>query len=158
MRFVRKLVLCFSSGIIWCVSMRLLFVYSGAQTILANPAYQSGKFLRVFTEYEPLPRMAGDPGILWIGFIVCGLPASLAFLLVNAKMSGSWLRRGIVFGLIHFCLMAPGFEFYLPYNVMHEPLELVLFESLLWLITLILLAIYMSFIINFPGWRAGESA
>jgi len=45
--------------------------------------------------------------------------------------------------------MIPWFEFYLPYNVMNEPLSLVLLEGLLWLLTIVTVYCITSFIYNF---------
>ena len=148
-KWARIIILFSTNGIVWCCSMRLLFIYSGAQQILADPARQSSKFLKSFIEYEPLPRMAGDGSIVWKGFFVCGLLAAAAFMIVNSKLSSGWLKRGLTFGFVHWALMIPWFEFYLPYNVMNEPLTLVFLEVFLWLVTILLTACYMSFVINF---------
>ena len=48
---------CLVAGPIWWISLRIFFVWSGAQRILANPKYQSKKFIAVFSEVEPLSRM-----------------------------------------------------------------------------------------------------
>ncbi len=71
----------------------------------------------------------------------------VVFLFLIEKFEGDWLGKGITFGLINWALMIPWFEFYLPYNVMHEPLSLVFLESVLWLGTLVSVAIIYSFII-----------
>jgi hypothetical protein len=125
-----------------------MFITTGAQNILANPSYQSAKFMQAFIG-QPLPRMANSPFLVLKGFFICGLLAAVAFIIVNNKISGNWARRGIIFGFMHWLLMVPWFEFYLPYNVMHEPMLLVLFEGLLWLVTLLLTGLYMSFVLNF---------
>ncbi len=148
-KVTRTIILFATTGVAWCLCMRSLFIWSGAQSILADPGIQSGKFLKVFMEYDPLPRMTGDPAIIWEGFFVCGLFAALAFVIVNAGLKHGWLRNGITFGVLHWLLMIPWFEFYLPYNVMNEPMLLVIFEGLLWLTTLMLTGIYMSFVMNF---------
>jgi len=148
-KVIRSIILLVTAGAVWRCFMRLFFIYSGAQSILADPARQSGKFLKAFMEYEPLPRMATDGSTIWKGFFVCGLLAAIAFIIVNEKMKAGWLHRGVVFGLVHWLLMTPWFEFYLPYNVMNEPLPLVLFEALLWFATLLLTGVYMSFVMNF---------
>lgn len=149
----RVVVLVMSTGLVWWWCMQALFIWSGAQQVLSNPAYQSSKFIKVFTEYKPLPRMYADRSIFWKGFVVCGEFAAVAFLIVNNYLRGGWLRRGLVFGILHWCLMVPWFEIYLPYNVMHEPMMLVLFEGLLWLITILLTGLYMSFVVNFKDAR-----
>jgi len=44
----------------WYLSIQIYFVYSRAQQLLANPEYQSNKFLDAFIT-EPYPRMVEDP-------------------------------------------------------------------------------------------------
>ena len=148
MKKLRAVVLISVSGAVWYGAMRLFFVWSGAQTILADPDLQSGKFIRNFTEYSPLPRMRNDPILLWQGFYVCGVTSALVFLWLNRRLSGGWAMRGLKFGIIQWALMAPWFEFYLPYNVMHEPLSLALFEALLWLGVLLTTGVCFSATVN----------
>lgn len=148
---IRRLLLFAGTGFVWFFALNLLFVWSGAQNILGNPAHQSSKFIKTFTEYAPLPRMATDNTIVWKGLWVAGIFLAAAFSFVNKAMKGNWLRRGITFGLIHWLVMVPWFEFYLPYNVMYEPLPLVLFEGLLWLGVTLIIGIYMSFITNYKA-------
>ena len=69
---IRATILLATTGLLWYFALNLFFVYSQAQRILANPDYQSTKFLNVFMSIEPLPRMATDPwlvvkGLLWWG-------------------------------------------------------------------------------------------
>ncbi len=149
----RYIILLAGSGIVWRYAMQLMFVWSGAQPVLANPEYQSGKFINAFVT-EPLPRMATDSTVLWKGFYVISICLSVAFIIVNRKLSGHWLKRGLVFGVVNWLLMTPWFEFYLPYNVMLEPLPLVLLEALLWLCVTLLLGVYFSFVAN---WRNVKS-
>ena len=44
----------------------------------------------------------------------------------------AWWKRGLRFGIVSWVLMAPWFEFYLPWNVLHEPAPLVLLELVCW--------------------------
>lgn len=148
-KFFRLIVLFLGSGLVWFAGLNLFFIYSGAQSILGNTDYQSSKFIKVFTEYEPLPRMAADTSIVWKGLLVVGFMAALAFYIINPGLKGKWPKRGLVFGLVHWLLMAPWFEFYLPYNVMHEPMTLVLLEGLLWLCVTGTLGLFMSFVLNY---------
>lgn len=145
----RAVLLCTLSGTLWYLCFMLFFVWSGAQSILANPAYQSAKFLGVFTDIEPLPRMYGDTYLLLKGAYLISLLWAILFLLLQTRFSGGWLSKGARFGTLLWVVMVPWFEFYLPYNVMHEPLPLVLFEALLWLCTLISTGLLFSFILNF---------
>lgn len=149
MKQVRYLILFIGSGLVWYLGLNLFFIWSGAQNILGDPKYQSAKFIKTFTEYEPLPLMAADPSIVWKGLLVVGLLAAIAYSIIDPYMKGGWLKRGITFGFVHWLLMMPWFEFYLPYNVMNEPILLVLLEGVLWLCVMIMLGLFMSFTLNF---------
>ncbi len=123
-----------SAGIVWYAALVVFF--GPAQRILANPSFQSAKFLAVFSEIEPLPRASVNPWILVGGLLVIGIVYSAAFTVVERALPRrSWLR-GMTFGLVAWGLMVPWFEFYLPWNVMHEPLGLVLLEGVLWVLVL----------------------
>ena len=145
----RTIILFLSSGFIWYLCFMTFFIFSQAQQILSDPEHQSSKFLKVLTELEPLPRIFENPWILYTGIYLISTLAIIVFIFLNEKLSGGWLKKGITFGLINWVLMIPWFEFYLPYNVMHEPFILVLLECVLWLGTLISAFVIYSFIYNF---------
>lgn len=84
-----------------------------------------------------------------MGFMAIGFIVASAFLLLNDKLPGGWLKRGLLFGVVHWMLMTPWFEFYLPYNVMNEPLMLALFEAVLWLCVTLCIGVFLSFAMNF---------
>lgn len=128
---LRYIALFAGTGIIWYAAMQLFFIMSGAQNLLANPQYQSDKFIKSFMVYEPLPRMI-ERGFVLKGLTLTGAFTAFAFVVVNSKLAGSWLKKGLMFACIQWLIMIPWFEFYLPYNVMHEPLSLVMFEGLVW--------------------------
>lgn len=128
----------------------ILFAFGPAQQILADPAYQSQKFLEVFTKIEPLPKMYLQPAAFYAGFLMVGTAFSLAFFLVGRWMPpGKSLKRGALFGSVAWLLMNPWFEFYLPWNVMHEPVLLVLLEMVLWFAVLILVGIATAYTQDF---------
>jgi len=110
----------------------LLLVFGPAQSLLSDPARQSAKFLAAFTD-PPLPRMAEHPETLLVGLLIVGWFHAGVFAALEPKLSGGILRKGITFGVIAWALMVPWFEFYLPWNVMREPLGLVALEGLCWL-------------------------
>ena len=148
MNLFRKIFGVLTAGIVWYLGVLLFFVFSGMQGILANPDYQSQKFLDSFIN-EPLPRASENPLLVPIGLIIIGIFAGLVFYFLNDKLNYTWFKKGLIFGLIHWALMIPWFEFYLPYNVMLEPFLLVLLESFLWLCVTLLIGIYLSFVFNF---------
>lgn len=149
LKLLRPVILFGGSGLVWYGLLNLLFVYSGAQNILGNPEYQSDKFIKAFTEDQPLPLMATDASIVWKGLLGVGFLAAVAFTIAGPHLKGGWIKKGLTFGAVHWLLMIPWFEFYLPYNVMHEPVLLVLFEGALWLCLTLGLGLFMSFAMNF---------
>lgn len=113
----------------------LLLVFGQAQSILADPERQSAKFLAAFTQ-PPLPRMAEGPQVLAAGLLIVGLIHACVYAWLHSRLPGKVVRRGSAFGVIAWALMVPWFEFYLPWNVMREPLGLVMLEALCWLVVL----------------------
>lgn len=127
------------AAVAWYVGM--ILVFGPAQKLLANPEYQSHKFLAVFTQMEPLPRMVVQPVSFYVGFLAVGIAFSLACHIICRWIPGSSFKKGAFFGVIAWLLIIPWFEFYLPWNVMHEPLSLVLLEAGLWFIVLMIVSI-----------------
>lgn len=122
------------AAIAWAAGTFIAF--GPAQRFLTDPDRQSAKFLSVFTE-EPLPRATENPEVLVYGLLLVGLIHACVYAWLDSRLSGGVVRKGLSFGLIAWALMVPWFEFYLPWNVMHEPLPLVLLEGFCWLIVLI---------------------
>ncbi len=146
---MRQILAAMLAGPLWWMAILAFFVWSGAQGILANPEYQSEKFIQVFATLPPLPRSTENPYFIWTGMFVVGLFPASVFLYLNRLWSGAWWKKGLKYGLIHWALVTPWFEFYLPYNVMHEPLPLVLLEGFLWLLVALTLGLALSLLVNF---------
>jgi hypothetical protein len=129
-----------AGGMAWILSMMLFF--GPAQTILANPEYQSQKFLTVMGELEPLPYTAEAWWILPAGLLATGILYGIVYHFIRRAFDGNpWWKKGVGFGLTAWALMVPWFEFYLPWNVMHEPFLLVMLEMALWLAVLLITGI-----------------
>lgn len=145
---LRSLIAISTAGAVWFGALTHFFVLSGAQAVLADPSRQSEKFIAAFSE-EPLPLAAESPYLLFVGFVLCGAIAAAVFSILNDRFSGGVIRRGLIFGGIQWALMVPWFEFYLPFNVMREPLPLVLLEMALWLGVMLSVGMWVSFVLNF---------
>ena len=119
-----------AAALAWLLGIQLVF--GPAQAVLADPARQSAKFLAAFSQ-EPLPRMAEMPWALPAGLVVIGMIFAGVYSWLEPKLRGPAWRKGLTFGVVAWALMTPWFEFYLPWNVMREPLALVLIECACWL-------------------------
>ena len=140
--FLRVVVSGLVGGIAWIAGM--IFFFGPAQHILADPRLQSAKFIAVMGEIEPLPRMAGSLWIIVVGLLMIGVIYGIVFSFIGPLFSGNSLLKGIKFGLISWALMVPWFEFYLPWNVMHEPALLVLLEIMCWAVVMLLVGMSIS--------------
>lgn len=133
-----------AGGVAWLAG---IFIFFGpAQRILANPEYQSAKFLAAFAEVEPLPRAADSLWVLVGGLLIIGVVYGFVFAWLAPALPGSRWRKGVSFGLVAWALMVPWFEFYLPWNVMHEPFALVLLETVLWALVLQLVGLTIALV------------
>ncbi|MFA0814071.1 DUF6789 family protein [Microbulbifer epialgicus] len=150
MYFIRVFLSGVAGGVAWVLGMLIFF--GPAQTILADPQLQSAKFLTVVKQMEPLPRMADNLWVGVLGLLMIGVIYGIVFSFIESLMSGKSLIKGVKFGAISWALMVPWFEFYLPWNVMHEPLVLVILEALLWACVLQLVGISISLTSNLLDW------
>lgn len=120
-----------AGGAAWLVGLVVFF--APAQVVLADPAHQSAKFLAVMGTIEPLPRIAGIPWALPVALLSIGIVYGFVYGRLRPALGAGALGRGLRFGVVAWALMAPWFEFYLPWNAMHEPAALVVLELALWL-------------------------
>ena len=139
-----------AGAIAWWAGLMLIF--GAAQSVLANPAFQSAKLNAVY-ELPPLPRIAVDPWLLPAGIFVVALIHATVFAFLRPALPDRLVRRGLAFGAVAWALLVPWFEFYLPWNLFLEPSALVLLEMLCWagVLMLVGLAISLAF-----GRDAGE--
>lgn len=156
MKLLRIVAAGVAGGLAWLLGITVFF--GPAQAILADPTLQSAKFLRVFTEIEPLPRAATVPWLLFLALPIIGVIHATVFAVLRDGLPGRGWRKGVTFGLVAWALMVPWFEFYLPYNVMHEPFLLVLLEALLWALVLQLVGIAIALVYGALGREAARPA
>lgn len=132
-----------AGGIGWTAGLTIFF--GPAQALLGDPSLQSAKFLAAFGT-EPLPYTATRTWLLPVGLIVLALFHSAVYRVIGRNLPGDgWWRRGLTFGLIAWALSFPWFEFYLPWNVMHEPWPLVALELACWLGTMLVVGLGVAF-------------
>lgn len=127
--WVRGLLAGLLGGIAWFLGIVLFF--GAAQGLLTDPDLQSAKMLDAFTS-EPLPRTNEAPWLLIAGLLGIGALWGWTYVWLSSAWPGAWWRRGLRFGVVAWVLMIPWFEFYLPWNVLHEPAALVALELVCW--------------------------
>ena len=142
-----------AGGVAWLVGIGLFFW--PVQGILTDPSHQSAKFLAAFGE-PPLPRIADLPWLLPVGLVIVGTASGLAYHLQAGSGTGSVWRRGRRFGLLAWLVAIPWFEFYLPFNVMREPVPLVMLELLCWFLVLQLVGTTIALVYHGRRTEAGE--
>ncbi|MDX1583718.1 MAG: hypothetical protein R3338_08985 [Thermoanaerobaculia bacterium] len=150
-QIIRVVAATAAAAVAWGIGLVLIF--GPAQRILADPALQSPKFIEVFTQPPP-PRIADEPALLGIILLVVGLAQAIAYAWLEPKLSGRFYRNGSSFGLLSWALMVPWFELYLPWNVMREPLPLVILESICWLVVLQIVGISVAGVYGIRGFEA----
>lgn len=134
----------------------LLLLFGPAQAVLADPAYQSEKFVTVMARLQPLPRAVEAPWVLPAGVLAIGALYGLVYHFVRTAFGEKpWWKKGLRFGAVAWALMVPWFEFYLPWNVMREPASLVLLEMALWLGVLLVTGLTIAGVYE---WRSSEQA
>lgn len=143
MKYLRFFLRSIAITIGWIVGFVIFF--GPAQLILGNPEYQSEKLLTVFRTLEPLPRMEVNFWIFPVGIFVISLFYSGLFEYLKDKLPGNRWKKGLTFGVMAWVLMVPFFEFYLPWNVMHEPFALVLLEMVCWFGVMMMIGIGIAF-------------
>ena len=126
---VRGLIAGLAGGVAWFVGILLFF--APAQAVLTDPTLQSAKLLIAFTA-EPLPRTSDVPWLLGVALLSIGVLWGWVYVWLSSVWSGAWWKRGLRFGVVGWILMAPWFEFYLPWNVLREPALLVALELACW--------------------------
>ena len=135
-------VLSLAAAVGWFVGFMLSF--TPAQAILANPAHQSAKFLAVFFSIPPTPRIA-SPQAFALLVLGLGIVLATAYRFSRPDATTPRWRRGVRFGALAWLLWVPWFELYLPWNVLHEPMPLVLLEAACWWVTLTCSGLAMAF-------------
>jgi hypothetical protein len=120
----------FVGAVAWYFSMIAFF--GPAQAILTDPRLQSAKFIAAFQTLEPLPRITGHALLMFAGCLAICVVYAIVHQCVRASLSGPLFQRSFKFGFLLWAVMVPWFEFYLPWNVMHEPALLVALECVCW--------------------------
>jgi hypothetical protein len=108
------------------VSFPLLFAV-GPFTVF-NDDLQSPKLTAVWNVLEPAPLMMSDPLTFLVAFALLGAAQGAAFVVVVGGLPSTVARRGLTFGFVVWLLSNLSFEVLGPFNLLAEPVPLVLVE------------------------------
>ena len=127
----------------------MVLLFGPAQRVLADPELQSPKLLQIFMELSPPPRINFSPSWAWLGFGIIGIAHALVFRLVRPALGKGLWRPTIRFAALSWLMMALWFEFWILWNVMHEPVRLIALELTLWAGVLLIEAAVLSVAFRF---------
>ena len=108
------------------VSFPLLLIV-GPATVF-NKELQSPKLTAVWDDLKPAPLMMSAPISFGLALAVLGAAQGVAFVLVASAMPRGVVKRGLKYGLILWLLSNLAFEILGPFNLLAEPVPLVLVE------------------------------
>ncbi|MFB3818444.1 MAG: hypothetical protein ACE147_12320 [Candidatus Methylomirabilales bacterium] len=122
----------FALNVAMLLTFRLLGFGLDARGILLNPSLQSPKLIAVWTTLPPPPLIVTHP--LAIGLALVGFGILHAFL--YRWLAPAWPpgigRRALRMALLLLVLPYLFFEFFTPFNQLHEPVGLVIIELAFW--------------------------
>ena len=114
------------------LTFRLLgFGWNGGG-ILIRSSMQSKKLIAVWTQLEPIPLVVNAPAPIIIGIVLFGVFHAYIFRWLSPVLSGGVLQQGLQFGGLVFAMTFLFWEFFTPFNLFGEPLQLILLELVFW--------------------------
>jgi hypothetical protein len=106
--------------------------HRGQTGLLFNPATQSPKVIAVYKVIEPLPFIVTRPYLILAGFVAFAVGHALLYRSVAAAWPDRVVARLWRLALTLWFLSTLFFEFLGPFNVLHEPLRVQVWELLFW--------------------------
>jgi hypothetical protein len=123
-----------AGGTVFIFVSFLTFVLLGSGW-LNDPSVQSAKLLAVMNDLEPLPLWQTAPHVIFIGYIVFNVGYAFLFRSVANAWPAGIAPRAWRLALVIWGLSTLFFEFLGPFNLLGEPLGLVVLELGFWAVT-----------------------
>lgn len=119
------------AGLVFSLLSGVTFYDIGVRSgILFNPAYQSAKVLAVV----PTMVMSQAPYIIFAGWTIILIGYAFLFRHVSVLWPRGFWRRLWRLGLLMWFFSPLFFEFQGPYNLLREPIPLLLLELFFWMV------------------------
>jgi len=116
------------------VTYRLIGFGLHGQGILMDPKLQSPKLISVWTT-PPLPRVLQmPPALIMVCLLGVGIIHAFFYRLVASVWPAGVVQRALHMAFWVFLLVFVFWEFFTPFNQLHEPLPLIGLELFFWLL------------------------
>lgn len=109
--------------------------------IFSNALGQSPKLVAVWSTLEPVPQIESLLPALLITPSIFGFFFAVLYDSIPGKGK---VRKGVAYGIILWGTIAVFFELFAPFGLFGEPLHLLAYELLLWLVGLIAVGLVLS--------------
>jgi hypothetical protein len=134
---VRTVLTGAAAGVALCLVNFLTFgllggSHRGQTGLLFNPATQSPKVIAVYKTIEPLPFIVTRPYLILAGFLAFAIGHTLLYRSIAAAWPDRLVAHLWRLALTLWFLSALFFEFLAPFNLLHEPLRVQVWELLFW--------------------------
>lgn len=124
-----------AGGAVFFTISALLFTI--AHPLLFDPDLQSAKLIAVWEDIEPLPLSATAPLMMALIFILVAIGRAFIYRwLANAWPPGV-AARALRYALLVWFLSLLFFEMFTPWNLLGEPVVLVLVELAIWAVVVL---------------------
>lgn len=144
MNWKRILILAPTATVLNMTLLFFLFMNPLSQQIIFSESVgQNPKLVAVWTQISPVPSLVS----LLPALTITPLIYSVVFVMLYDSIPGrTGIKKGFVFGVILWALIAVFFELFTPNGLFGEPIHLLAYELLLWFIGLIIVGIVMGVI------------
>lgn len=121
-----------SMNVAMLLTFRLLgFGWNGEGILLKSPL-QSHKLIAVWTEIEPIPLVVNTPAPILTGIVLFGIIHAYIFRWIASAWPPGIVGRGMRFSVLVFAMTFLFWEFFTPFNMLGEPLQLIALELVFW--------------------------
>ncbi|MCG8344848.1 MAG: hypothetical protein MI685_06770 [Chlorobiales bacterium] len=121
-----------SMNVAMLLTFRLLgFGWNGEGILLKSPL-QSHKLIAVWTEIEPIPLVVNTPAPILTGIVLFGIIHAYIFRWIASAWPPGTVGRGVRFSVLVFAMTFLFWEFFTPFNMFGEPLQLIALELVFW--------------------------
>jgi hypothetical protein len=114
------------------LTFRLLGFGWNGDGILIESASQSQKLIAVWTTIEPIPLVVDSPAPIIIGIVLFGIIHAFLFRWISPAWPKGVVKRGLRFAGLVFVMTFLFWEFFTPFNLFGEPIQLIAIELVFW--------------------------